>query len=288
MGPYGYLRLLVIAMLGGYPSAFVVPRASGRPARRVPDPRTSLRPHGRAFFVADPAAISTTCATTQRNRHASIAKTRSRDLSVSRGAIPRSSNSSKGRVIIMSSIRNNAVLVATCNQRINALKAHVSAKTEIPLNGVTHKASDVIGIYQSVLDTQAALAKSRAQVDVDLAAHRDAEASRVAIEFPLKNWVLNTLGADSNAAREIGYSAPKKAKKSPEVVVSAVKLAKATRVARGTMGKKQKSKIKGSLAPTVPADPVATAAPVAAATVVTPAVGVAATGGAAPVGGATK
>jgi hypothetical protein len=192
-------------------------------------------------------------------------------------------------VIIMSSIRNNAVLVATCNQRIAALNAHVSAKTEIPLNGETHKASDVIGIFQSVLDTQAALAKSRAQVAVDLAAHRNAESTRVAIEFPLKNWVLNTLGADSNAAREIGYSAPKKAKKSPEDVASAVKLAAATRVARGTMGKKQKSKIKGSLdTPPVPADPVVNAAPAAAATVVTPVVGVAATGGAAPAGAVTK
>ena len=114
------------------------------------------------------------------------------------------------------------------------------------MNGEAQKASDVIGIYQSVLDTQAALTKSRAQVAADLAAHRDAEATREAIEFPLKNWVLNTLGADSNAAREIGYSAPKKAKKSPEDVASAVKLAKATRVPRGTVGKKQKLKIKGA------------------------------------------
>ena len=70
----------------------------------------------------------------------------------------------------MSSIFSNAVLVTTCKKRIDALKNHVSAKSEIPVNGETLKASDVIGIYQSVLDTQAALIKSRAQVAADLAA----------------------------------------------------------------------------------------------------------------------
>lgn len=186
----------------------------------------------------------------------------------------------------MSSIRNNAVIAATCNKRINALKTHVSAKTEIPINGAMYKPGALIAIYQAILDGQAALIKSRAQVGADLATRRDAQAKCDAIEFPLKNWVLNTLGADSNAASEFGYSAPKKAKKTPEEVANAVLLAKATREARGTMGKKAKLKIKGTLdVPTVPAAPAVNAAPAAAMTVAAPVVGA---GGAAPASAATK
>ncbi len=167
----------------------------------------------------------------------------------------------------MTTIRNNAAIAATCNQRIDALKNHVSAKTAILINGETYKPAALIAVYQSILDGQAALIKSRAQVKVDLAARRDAEMQRDAFEPGLKNWVLNTLGADSNAASEFGYAPPKKATRTSEDVANAVKLAKATRVARGTMGKKQKLKIKGSLdTPPVPADPVTGAAPAGAGT----------------------
>jgi hypothetical protein len=179
----------------------------------------------------------------------------------------------------MTTIRNNAVIAATCNQRIDALENHVSAKTAILINGVTYKPATLIAVYQAVLDGQAALIKSRAQVEVDLAARRDAETKRDAFEPHLKSWVLNTLGAESTAASEFGYAPPKKATKSAEDVANAVKLAKATRVARGTMGKKQRSKIKGSLdTPPAPADPAVNATAAASA----------ATGGVAPVSGATK
>jgi hypothetical protein len=153
-------------------------------------------------------------------------------------------------------VKNNAKIAAICNQRIRALKAHGSAKTVIPIRGVSYKTSDLIGIYQAVLDHQAALVKSRAQVDADLAARNEAETKRESIESGLKSWVLNSLGADSNAASEFGYSAPKKGTKTADVVAAAVKLGKATRKARNTLGKKQKLKIKGALdASTVPAAP---------------------------------
>jgi hypothetical protein len=147
----------------------------------------------------------------------------------------------------MVNLRNSAVIAATFSQRIRALTAHVPPDTEIGVGGVVYKASEIIAIYQSILDAQAALAKSRAQVDVDLAVRRAALKKGAALEFPLKTWVLNYLGEASPAATELGYSSPKKPSKSPEDVARAVKLAAATRLARRTMGKKEKLKIKGSL-----------------------------------------
>ncbi len=114
----------------------------------------------------------------------------------------------------MSTLRNNAVIAATCNQRINALKANVPANTQIGIGGEIYKPAQLIAIYQEILDNQAALIKSRAQVEADLDARRVAEARRDAIEFPLKNWVLNHLSG--NAPSEFGYAAPKKARKTAE------------------------------------------------------------------------
>ncbi len=78
-------------------------------------------------------------------------------------------------------------------------------------------------------------------MDADLAARNEAETKRESIESGLKSWVLNSLGADSNAASEFGDSAPKKGTKTADVVAAAVKLGKATRKARNTLGKKQKA-----------------------------------------------
>ncbi len=170
----------------------------------------------------------------------------------------------------MSSEINNAKIADLCTQRIRALKT-LPAKTQIALGGVLYKVTAVIAIYQAILDNQAALIKSRAQVAADLAARRLAETKREAIEFGLKVWVLNHLGADSNAASEFGYAAPKRAAKSAEAVANAVKLAKATREARHTMGKRAKLKIKGTLdVPTAPAAPAIPTPPTLPAVVATP------------------
>jgi hypothetical protein len=159
----------------------------------------------------------------------------------------------------MSRINNNAVIVSTCNQRLQALKSQVPAKTEIPMNGSRHKPADLIAIYQATLDTRAALVKSRAQAKVDLAARRAAEANRDAIEPGLRAWVIAQFGATSNEAIEFGYGPPKTGAKSAETKANAVKLAAATREARGTKGKRQKKGIKGTLvAPTAPAAPAIT------------------------------
>lgn len=59
---------------------------------------------------------------------------------------------------------NNAVIVDTCTKRLQSLKAHVSNKAEISINGKAYKASDVIAIYQDCLDIRASLSSKRADV----------------------------------------------------------------------------------------------------------------------------
>jgi hypothetical protein len=147
----------------------------------------------------------------------------------------------------MPNIDNSAVLAEKCARRIRGLNEHVPDGAEIRIAGVLHTKEQVIAAFQAILDAQAALVKSRAQVAVDLAARKVAEERGAALEFPLKNWVLNYFGAESEAAATIGYAAPKKAVRSPEAVAKAVRLAKATREARGTMGKRQRERVKGTI-----------------------------------------
>jgi hypothetical protein len=84
-----------------------------------------------------------------------------------------------------------------------------------------------------------------------VAKRRAADAQRRTFDDALKSWVLNRFGANSNVAHDFGYTARKVGDPGTQAKADAVKLAKATREARGTIGKKKKLKIKGSLTPLV-------------------------------------
>jgi len=174
----------------------------------------------------------------------------------------------------MSIKQNNAVVVATCNQRLTALGQYVEAKTPMPINGQLMKPADVIGIYQAAVDTRSELVKQRAAYDKALEARDSAEQTRLATDQGLKAWVTGAFGATSQEALEFGFLPRKQGEKSAATKATAVLQSKATRVARGTRGKRQKEKIKGTLmapaAPAVPAIMAPAAAPAASALATTP------------------
>jgi hypothetical protein len=157
----------------------------------------------------------------------------------------------------MSIVKNNAVIVDTCSQRLAALEKHLAAKAQIAINGVHHPVSALIAIFKSCLDTRAALLAARGVEKKALSERQSAEKARLAIENGLKAWVIAQFGATSPVAHEFGYG-PKKARVlDVKTKARAVALAQATREARHTLGKKQKKKIKGAVVvpdePAVPA-----------------------------------
>src|SRR5580704_3822328 len=81
---------------------------------------------------------------------------------------------------------NNAVVIDTCTQRLNALKAYVHPKAEIAINGVVHKTADVIKIYQACLDNRAALNTKRAEVKAALVDRATTESQRREADRALK------------------------------------------------------------------------------------------------------
>jgi hypothetical protein len=170
----------------------------------------------------------------------------------------------------MSKVQNNATIVSTCNQRLTALAKYVKPKTETSINGEPMKLSELIGVYQACLDTRTAVTTTRAQLQKVLSGRSSAEATRQAIDKGLKAWIVTKFGADSQEALEFGFAPQKVTTKSVETKRNAVLQSQATREARGTMGKREKEKIKGTVVdPTAPADPATTAAAATPATVAT-------------------
>jgi hypothetical protein len=160
----------------------------------------------------------------------------------------------------MSIEQNNAKIVSTCGQRLAALKKYVKAKTAVTVDGESMKPADLVAAYQAAVDTRAALIPQRASYKKALAARDSAEVTRQVIDKKLKVWVMNQFGATSQVAEEFGFLPTKVAEKSAETKANAVLKMRATRAARGTKGKRQKEKIKGTTtAPAEPADPAATA-----------------------------
>jgi len=165
----------------------------------------------------------------------------------------------------MSNVKNNAAVVDSCTQRLNALTAYVDPKAQISIDGTKLKVSQVVAVYQSCLDSRAALATKRAETKAAMDVRSSAESARRRADRAVKAWVVNEFGEGSQQAVDFGFPPPKKATRTVESKVNAVALAKATRAARHTMGSKQKSLIKGTVvvptAPAVPANTPAGASP---------------------------
>ena len=142
---------------------------------------------------------------------------------------------------------SNATVIDKCTQRLQALKSYVTPKAQIAINGVVHKATDVIEIYQRSLDTRAACSTKRAEMKAALSDRAAAEAQRREADRALKAYVVNQFGVSSQEAMNFGFPPPKTAARSVDSKALAVARAKATRKARHTMGRKQKEQIKGTV-----------------------------------------
>jgi hypothetical protein len=160
----------------------------------------------------------------------------------------------------MPNLLNNATIVSMCGQRLAALSKFMKARTAMTVGGEPMKLAEVTAIYQAALESRAALVPQRAALRKALAVRDGAEAARQAMEKKLRAWVVNEFGADSQEAQEFGFLPPKVGEKSAATKATAAEKSLATREARGTGGKRQKRRIKGTIvAPAAPDDPVSTA-----------------------------
>ena len=152
-------------------------------------------------------------------------------------------------------------LVGLCTKLIKALDEHVQPNTHIPINGVVRKASEIIAILQTYIDKCAALATVRAEEQTVRGEVAEAQAEQHDVAVGVALWVKAQFGEGSKEAIAFGVEKKARAARASADKARAVDLARATRKARGTMGRKQKARIKGTL----PAIEVTVGAPAAAA-----------------------
>jgi hypothetical protein len=167
--------------------------------------------------------------------------------------------------VTMGAKTSNSTIVTSNNKRIAALKKFVTnGKTQIPIVGEQLKPSDLIAVFQDELDKRATVASTKASYETAVAQRTTASQKRQITDDALKVWVLNFFGPMSAEAKEFGYAPRKQPTMTAKDRAAAVDANLATREARGTMGKKAKEKIHGTVVPpTAPAAPANNAAPVA-------------------------
>jgi hypothetical protein len=136
--------------------------------------------------------------------------------------------------------------VASFTRRIQGLQS-LPAKQAILINGETYTVAQAIKIFQATLDALAAVAPQEVEYRRAVASYHEALEAAQALDPGLKQWAFTLFGNKSQQATALGYEARKVATKSVDTLQRAAEKAKATRQARGTLGRKARLKVKGTV-----------------------------------------
>jgi hypothetical protein len=161
---------------------------------------------------------------------------------------------------------NRSTTQAHDGQVIVGIKGHLQNVSSLPLAGSTFTMAELEQLIQSRIDAANAVAGAKAHWHDGSATYKSLNKHVSQVVRALRQYVINSFGESSPVLADFGFTPPKKATLTPEQKVARALKAAATRKARGTMGKKQKAPIKGTV--TVPATshpaasaPTATTAP---------------------------
>jgi hypothetical protein len=148
---------------------------------------------------------------------------------------------------IMPGRPNNTNVVAACTRRLRALANYAGGASAIAINGRKLTVAEVVAIYEECLGSRADLAQLRAIARAAMKRRATAEAARREADRALQAWAANEFGVESKEAIDFGFPPPRKPELTVEAKALAVARRKATREARGTMGR-QKEGTRGTLA----------------------------------------
>jgi hypothetical protein len=145
-------------------------------------------------------------------------------------------------------------------QVIVGIKKDLQNVSTLPLGGSTYTMLALEQLIQSRIDAINDVAMAKAQWLAKVAVVNELSPQVTRVVRGLRQYVVNAFGESSPVLADFGFKPAKQATLTPEQNVAKAQKAEATRKARGTMGKRQKAKIKGTVATTAPATtPAATA-----------------------------
>ncbi|HLK41476.1 MAG TPA: hypothetical protein VKU41_32225 [Polyangiaceae bacterium] len=142
--------------------------------------------------------------------------------------------------------------VSKVSKAVGAMRAlagvvkHFEQGQRYPLGGETYTRDEIVAVFQAQLDAIKQVDATRAAATAAVANERAAAARAHELTHYLKMAVEGRFGPSANAWADFGWEAPKKrGPKTLQGKVEGAHKARATRVARHTMGKRQRRKIKG-------------------------------------------
>jgi hypothetical protein len=152
---------------------------------------------------------------------------------------------------------NRSTTQARDGQVIVGITKHLQNVSSLPLGGSTYDMAALMKLVQSRIDAANAVINAKANWHDASMTYKALNTHLTPVVRGLRQYAINAFGQDSPVLADFGFTPPKKVTLTPEQKVAKAAKALATRVARGTKGKKQKAPIKGTVPPTVPASPAA-------------------------------
>jgi hypothetical protein len=161
------------------------------------------------------------------------------------------------------SVRTNRKTVISNNQQLEAALDTYYPKGSFVIDGKTYKTSDIVGLLEEEDTLIAAAVTARAAWQTAAGAARSRIAANDKMRIELKAALKSLLGTtNASKLQEFGFPVRARAVVDAPTKAEAAQKAKATREARGTLGRKQRLAITGAIASPA-ATPSSTPAPVA-------------------------
>jgi hypothetical protein len=139
---------------------------------------------------------------------------------------------------------------------INGINTELIGVDPFVINGTTYTRADLLARLQSRITASEATKTARTALHNAVNSEQDLQAQMVLLRAGMKAYLISRFGKGSGKLQLFGFAQTKTTQKTAQSKAAAVVKSKATRTARGTLGKKQKSGIKGVVpVPATPSSP---------------------------------
>jgi hypothetical protein len=146
----------------------------------------------------------------------------------------------------MASNESLTLMQTRATRAIAGVQKNLSTMAAINLAGVPFTPTSLIALLQAYANLVTALLAADAQLHDTVLSERAQRKQVLSVLLALERFVSNLLGPSSTKLGDFGFSPKKVGKESVATKAEALKKSEATRVARHTMGKKEKLSITGS------------------------------------------
>lgn len=141
--------------------------------------------------------------------------------------------------------QNKAAQQALNRQAAEGAKDNL--KGTVQFGGESYKVSDLVDVLQAPAAASTATDRAKAAYTAAVASERAARLKARTTRAALQNYIVGIHGESNTLLAEFGFKVKKQPAKTVEVKAGAAEKMRATRKARGTMGPKQKAKVKGTV-----------------------------------------